>query len=521
MKVLLLNPTYPFEEWPTPPFGLMSLAAYLVEKGLNVRIEDYIVTPCTKKHIQSVLNEYNPDVVGATGVTMNINTALSVLKDYKRENPDIRTLMGGPHVTFDADNILRDNSHVDFIVRGEGELTCVELLENISSRSSLTHIKGISYRQDGRIVHNETRPFIKDINILPYPARDLAPISKYRALTFPINMVTSRGCPYQCIFCVGRKMMGGRVRYFDVDRVVDEFEMLSTMGFKQINIVDDLFTSNKGRCIAICDEIIRRGISHPWTAFARVNTVSKVLLEKMREAGCVMLCFGIESGNQEILDTIKKKTTLDEIRKAINLCIDVGIESMGSYILGLPGESHETINKTFQFAAELNPIYGFHILAPFPGTEVRDRSEEYGIRILTEDWDKYDANHSVSETPYISHEEIDQIVDKFNSDIEQAISNKESKRDPNKPLSKEDIDFIETQEIFHFSKELVLTELVEKYPGLQNGRDPNATIDDFLLFLEKNTNFTKEEAKGKLKRLLSLNCLKIEDTEGKMSIAWA
>jgi radical SAM superfamily enzyme YgiQ (UPF0313 family) len=334
-------------------------------------------------------------------------------------------------------------------------------------------------------------------------------------------MVTSRGCPYECIFCVGRKMMGRKVRYFDVDRVVDEFEMLSTMGFKQINIVDDLFTSNKNRCIAICDEIIKRGISHPWTAFARVNTVSKRLLEKMKEAGCLMLCFGIESGNQEILNTIKKKTTIEEIQKAMNLCIEVGMGAMGSYILGLPGESHETVKKTLEFAAGLNPVYGFHILAPFPGTEIRDRNKEYEIRILTDDWDKYDANQAVSETPYISHEEIDRIVNEFNSDIEQHISNIEKKKDQNNSLSKEDMDFIEGRESFRFSKDLILMEVVERYPGLNNGADTDEIMDDFILFVEKNINFTREEVRHRLTKLFSRNCLKIEGTEGKTEIRWA
>ena len=527
MKVLLINPAYPFEEWPTPPFGLMSLAGYLQKKGIEVRIEDYIVTPYNRERIQRVLNEYGPEVVGATGVTMNVNTALRVLKDYKKENPDIITVMGGPHVTFDADNILKKNGHVDFIVRREGELTSVELLENISrgtvrcAPTAFNSIAGISYRKNGKILHNEDRPLIEDINILPYPARDLAPLSKYRALEFPINMVTSRGCPYECIFCVGRKMMGRKVRYFNVDRVVDEFEMLSTMGFKQINIVDDLFTSNKNRCIAICDEIIKRGISHPWSAFARVNTVSKGLLEKMKEAGCLMLCFGIESGNQGILNTIKKKTTTEEIQKAMDLCIEVGMGSMGSYILGLPGENHETVKKTLEFAAGLNPVYGFHILAPFPGTEVRDRKEEYGIKILTDDWDKYDANQAVSETPYISHEEIDRIVNEFNSDIERHISNIEKKKDQNNSLSKEDMDFIEGRESFRFSKDLILMEVVERYPGLNNGADMDGIMDDFILFVEKNINFPGEEVRHRLTKLFSRNCLKIEGTEGKTEIMWA
>ena len=520
MKILLLNPAYPFEELPTPPFGLMSLSAFLLEKGIEVRIEDYIVTPYSNKRMRKVLSEYAPDVVGATAVTMNVNRALALLSDYKQENPDIVTVMGGPHVTFDAHEILRNNEQVDCIVRGEGEITTFELLESISLSSSFNRIQGISYRNNGRIFHNSERPPIDDINILPFPARNLVPLSRYKALTFPLNMTTSRGCPYSCIFCAGGKMMGRKVRYFDVKRVVDEFEMLSQMGFKQINLVDDLFTSNEKRCIAICDDIIQRGISHPWNAFARVNTVAKGLLEKMKEAGCTTLCFGLESGNQEILDTIKKKITTEQVRKAVQLCNEVGMDSIGSYIFGLPGESPETVKRSFEFASGLNHSYGFHILAPFPGTEIREKHEEYGINILTDDWDKYDANHAISETPYLSHGEIDKIVNTFNSDIEATISLIEKDREENKPISKKYVDHFNNRDNMRLSKELIVKELVEKYPGLDGGAGEKETMKDFVEYIERNTDFNGDDIQERLDRLFSLGCLKVERSEGKMEINW-
>nr|HPJ36929.1 radical SAM protein [Spirochaetota bacterium] len=301
MKVLLINPPYPFEESPTPPFGLMSLAAYLIEKGIEVRIADFIITRFSEDKARAIIDDFNPDVIGATGVTMNIKKAFSILQFFKELKPEAVFVMGGPHVTFDADTVLRENSFLDYIVRGEGEVTCTELLRAIQNNTSPEGILGISYRNGNEIIHNDRRPFIEDINTLPFPARHLVSLTKYRALRFPINMVTSRGCPHQCIFCLGSKMVGRKVRYFDTMRIVDEFEMLSKMGFSQINIVDDLFTSNKKRCIEFCDEIMRRGIQHKWTAFARVDTVSLELLQAMQKAGCTTLCFGIESGNQEIL----------------------------------------------------------------------------------------------------------------------------------------------------------------------------------------------------------------------------
>ncbi|MDY6935937.1 MAG: radical SAM protein [Spirochaetota bacterium] len=521
MKVLLVNPEYPFEESPTPPFGLMSLAAYLLEKGVEVRIEDYIVTPCNREQIQGVIDEYKPEVVGATGVTMNINTSLKVLKIYKELDPNIVTLIGGPHVTFDADNILNNHSFLDYIVRGEGELTTIELLDSLGSSSSLKNkVKGISYCDNESIIHNEPRSFIDDINILPFPARHLAPLSKYRALGFPINMTTSRGCPYECIFCVGRKMMGKKMRMFDVDRVVDEFEILASMGFKQINLVDDLFTSKKSRCMDICNGIIKRGISHKWTAFSRVNTITEELLEKMKEAGCTMLCFGIESGDQNILNTIKKKTTIDQIQNAIDLCEKVGIGPMSSYILGLPGESRETAKKSHDFARNLNLNHGFHILSPFPGTEVRDKHDEYEMTIMTDDWDKYDANQAIAATKYLTCEEINQLGQEMNSFAEERVSEIFDKSKNKKPMTEIEIQFINGVITFSFAHDLIKMRLVESYPGCKNGNDMNTIIDDFIHYIEKHTKFTKEDIRDRLINLFSNNCLKIDGIKGETEIRW-
>src|SRR4030043_2274337 len=138
--------------------------------------------------------------------------------------------------------------------------------------------------------------------------------------------------------------------------------MLVSLGVKQINIVDDLFTSHKKRCIEICEEIVRRGIVHRWSAFARVDTVSLELLQAMKSAGCMDICFGFESGNQEILDRVKKKTNLEAARKAMEMCREAGLKPLASYILGLPGETPETVEKTMEFAKSLGVDYGFHIL---------------------------------------------------------------------------------------------------------------------------------------------------------------
>jgi anaerobic magnesium-protoporphyrin IX monomethyl ester cyclase len=517
-KVLLINPPYPWEENPSPPLGLTSLAGYLLQQGVEVIIEDYVVNPYSRERVRRVLAEFKPDLVGATAVTMNVSKAYQILKDYKEEGPSVKTVIGGPHVTFDAEGTLAGNPSIDFVVRGEGELTLEELAGSLGG--DLSGIRGLSYRGGGSIVHNEARPFVEDINIFPYPARHLIQLGKYRGLGTPINMVTSRGCPHQCIFCVGSRMVGRKVRYFDTARVVDEFEMLSKMGFVQINISDDLFTSNKKRCIAICNEIMARGITQSWGAFARVDTVNEELLSILHQAGCRTLCFGMESGNQEILDTIKKKTNLETGRRAVEMCKKAGIQAMTSYILGLPGETPETVEQTMSFAAALSPLYGFHILAPFPGTEVREKCAEYGMRILSSDWDRYDANQSVAESIHVPAAEIDRVVNEFYGGINSYVDTATKQYERKEPLSQRDIDMVESIKSGIFTRDVIFGEMVEKFPGIEpSGAD--ALLEAMVSHVTENSPYEGSFIRKEFTKLVNARCLEPVNGGGSMTYQWS
>jgi anaerobic magnesium-protoporphyrin IX monomethyl ester cyclase len=256
------------------------------------------------------------------------------------------------------------------------------------------------------------------------PARSQIPLGRYRALHMPISMTTSRGCPFQCIFCVGRQMVGPRVRYRSPARVVDELAYLHGLKFHQINIADDLFTANKKRCLAVCDEIISRNLKTMWTCFGRVDMVSPRILERMRQAGCDAICFGVESANAGILKTIKKRITTQEVLAAVAMCLDAGITPHASFILGLPGETPETLKETTDFGKMLKDkgaMCGFHVLAPFPGTAVREEHEKLGIKILTNDWSQYHANRAISETPTVTREMLDAIVIEREDDFKQWL----------------------------------------------------------------------------------------------------
>lgn len=413
MKVAIINPPYPLEEAPSPPLGVCYVAAACEQAGCEVRIFDYLVRQYTPAKLAAEMDAFAPDVIGITCVTMNFKGAARIIRDAKRHNPRVVTIMGGPHATFDAENTLRVLPELDLIVLGEGEQTLSELLPVIHDRPAWASVNGLAMRQDGTCLLTGPRDFIADLDTLPMPARHLLPISRYLALGFPVSIITSRGCPNRCIFCCGRRMVGYKVRYRTPKLIVDEIEDILSYGFTRINIADDLFTSNKDRVRAFCDELKRRGITIAWTAFARVNTVDPEVLAIMRAAGCDCISFGIESGNPEMLKRVRKGITLDQARRAVQYCKDAGIGAHASFMLGLPGESPQTIRDTSTFAASLDIDYGFHLLAPFPGTTVREERANYDIEILTDDWDQYDANHPIVRTSQVSELDIAAFVKDF------------------------------------------------------------------------------------------------------------
>ena len=422
MNCLLINPFYPISETPSPPLGLAYLASALESANCPVKILDFVVHPYGKPILKTALNAFSPKIVGVTSVTMNVNEAIRIVQDIKSLNPDIITVMGGPHVTFCSRETLEAFPEIDVVVLGEGEDTLVRLVQ--ANRNEWPEISGIVYRDSDRIVATAPKSQWIDVDTLSLPARHLLPLGRYRALGMPLTMTTSRGCPFQCIFCVGRKMVGARVRYRNPVSVVDELESLAGLGFHQINVADDLFTANETHCLGICDEIIRRNILIRWTSFARVDTVSLRILKRMKAAGCAAVSFGIESGNADILKTIRKGITRDQVVQAVSWCHQADIQPHGSFILGLPGETPETIKETLAFGDQLREMglsYGFHMLAPFPGTRVREESGKYGIKILSSDWSDYHANRAIVETPDVSRNMMNGIVMEWEDDFNRQL----------------------------------------------------------------------------------------------------
>lgn len=467
MKVLLINVPYPFNEGPTIPLGLCYLGAVLEKEGFEVEILDLLVSRFSIKKIVDRLKEFKPEIAGAGPITINYPTALRALEVCKEHGAI--TVIGGCHVSFYDMEALGEAPYLDIVVSGEGEYTLLDIVKG----KDLRNIDGITYREDGEIVKNPPRKLIENLDELPFPAKHLVPLSKYRAYKTGCAMMTSRGCPYSCTFCVGGKMVGRKPRFRDIKLCIDELEeIVYHYGFDIVNVVDDLLTINHKRVFALCDEIIERGIKVQWTAFSRVDTVTKELLSKMKEAGCIFILYGVESGNQRILDLAKKRTTLEKIRKGVSLSNEVGIVTLSSFILGLPGETEETVRESLEFGKSLGNQYGFHILTPYPGTEIREKAEELGLKILHNDWLRYDANQAITETNDVSAEYINKVAKEFYDLLEATMRIREEELKEQGRLSRKDRELIELRERRKLTWHILKRDYIERHGRFTDKGDP-------------------------------------------------
>jgi anaerobic magnesium-protoporphyrin IX monomethyl ester cyclase len=425
MRVLLLSTPHPLEESPLPPLSLSYLAGVLAEEGIEVKILDFLVTRYDARKLRRELEDYRPQLVGATCVTLNYPIARRMLKVCKAFDPRIFTVIGGPHVTFALEETLLQSPWIDAIVIGEGETTLVELAKAVVEDKDIHDVPGIAFADGGMLVKTPPRVPIENLDQLPLPARELLPMARYRALGTPCTVITSRGCPFSCIFCSGRRMFGPKVRFRSPGPVVDEIEKLQhDFGLAKINIVDDTFTLNHNHTRAVCEEMLRRNLKLKWSVFARVDRISEDLAQLMNRAGCEWVLFGVESADEGILKTIRKGITPEQVRRGVKIAAEAGINVFNSFILGLPGESRDTAHKSLAFGDELyqkyGAKYGFHMLSPLPGTEIYERAKDYGIRILSRNWARYNANEPITETATMSTEMVNEAMSFYNRGIEAA-----------------------------------------------------------------------------------------------------
>lgn len=420
MKVVLINPptTATFEVQSvlglrTPPLGLAYIAAALERRGDDVTIIDSVASDISHTALKRKLNVMQPDVIGVTSMTPSIFDALNVITYAKESCPHTTTVMGGCHITFLTEETLKACPALDIAVIGEGEETICDLANALERNRDLTTVNGIAFKKNGKIHVNEKRRLISDLDKVPFPARHLLPLERY-ALLGTKNLVgsvmTSRGCPFNCIFCSSSQFYGQTYRARSPENVVDEIEQLTNRyKIKNIEFVDDTFTINKKRAFEIAREIRRRGIDIFWGFGSRVDTITENMLHAFKKAGCTVFYLGIESGSQKILNILKKRITLDQVKQAIKWSKKAKIETIGSFIIGTPGETKDDVLRTIRFAKDCGVDFAqFTIMTPFPGTEVYEYAKKNGL-LVTEDWSKYTTLKPLIQTEELTADEVSRL----------------------------------------------------------------------------------------------------------------
>ncbi len=392
------------------PISLATSAAILRDKGMEVRITDGSVEELTREQVSNIISDWKPDLVVINTATSSIEYDVGTASLVKNAYPEAKTIVLGIHPSARPDDCFAIDENLDMAARGEPEYTIRDAALAMRDGSDLGNVLGLSWRSDGEIHHNEKRPFIEDLNALPYPAWDLIDTNYYR-MPFSGNRFllvgTARGCPYGCSYCTNKVYYGAKVRQRSPERIVDEMEWAG----KEFGIYDFLFwsesfTTDQQNAIDTAREIIKRGLKVTWVCNSRVDTVSPELLRTIKEAGCFMIGFGIECGNQDVLDSIKKGATLQDAIQAVRMAHDAGLEVTGHCVLGLPGETKETMNQTVEFAKFLKIDYAqFYCAVAFPGSRLFDQCNENGW-LDTLDWKRYEQNFSVITTPRLESKEV-------------------------------------------------------------------------------------------------------------------
>jgi len=387
------------------PMGIGYIASYLIKHGFSVSIIDPENERLDFAGLRKRIREESPDLLGISCVTPTFSNASKIAKITKEETSAL-VVLGGVHASSLPEATLENCPEFDLIVIGEGEKTMLELCQNIKANSKeFDTVKGVAFRENGKIIKTSPREWIRDVDSLPFPARHLVNMNGYRIQPHmgigkkTATMITSRGCPYSCIFCSAHISMGRGYRPHSTKYIISEIGHLQQKyGIQHIYFHDDTFTVQKNRVVEICNLLLEKKMGISWICMARADTISEDLIILMKKAGCYGVGFGVESGDERILKNIKKGTTLKQCREAFKHCKKAGLKTYGTFMFGNPGEDHKSVEKTIQFAIELNPdIAMFYVLTPFPGSEIFN-SYEGKLFKASADFDSY--NILLSNTPH-------------------------------------------------------------------------------------------------------------------------
>lgn len=428
-SIVLINPPLSLEERygrlseagsTLPSIGLLGLASVVRKAGHKVKIVEAASSNISYEESLQQILAFKPDIVGFTAVTSSIYKAANLSQMIKKNRPETKIIIGGPHITAVPEETMSRFPQFDVAAIGEGENTLKELAGSLENNGRLKDIPGILFRENGQYVKTEPRPLIKNLDELPFPAWDLIdnfPLG-YKPAAFKCKrlpaayIISARGCPHHCIFC-DTSVFSRQYRAFSAEYIVEMIKVLKTdFRVREIIFEDDIFTIFKKRLILLCETLIKNKINISWSCNGRVDAVKPEILKLMKKAGCWQIAYGIESGDPKILEFSRKRIKIEQIRQALEWTHKAGILTKGFFILGFPLETEETIKKTIAFAKS-NYLDDVSVsqMTPFPGSEMYRIGEKYGS--INKNWEKMNLLEVVFVPHGLTKEKLDMYQRKF------------------------------------------------------------------------------------------------------------
>jgi len=402
------------------PFFLAYAAALLKKSGEEISLIDAIAEGMNYEIFQDKLKAYGPDIIVLEASTPSFENDIKVIKEIKLSLDSCRIVLSGPHASVFAGDILREHEFIDYILVGEYEYILFDLINCLKKNSGFDEVSGLAYRENNKVKISKRRPTISKLDDLPWPFREGLPIYNYNdgfcGLAVPnVQVLASRGCPYQCSFCIlPQAIYGENVHRKRMPaRVIDEIQyLLKEYNFKAIYFDDDVFNVDRNYVFAICRKLRERNINTPWAVMAKVDLMDKNLLVEMRNSGLYAVKYGIESADQNVLEFCRKKLDLDKAKEIIKTTKNLGIKVHLTFCLGLPKENRRSIGKTIDFIDEVEPdSLQISFATPFPGTDYFSYVKDNGY-LLSEKWSDYDGNYKcIVETDELSADELERIRD--------------------------------------------------------------------------------------------------------------
>lgn len=401
------NPLHVYE-----PLGLGYIAAYLRTKGYS---DVDIATVAFQTDEQIISRSKTADVIGFTATSPMMTHGRQLARQIRKVNPSSVIVFGGAHPSVAPASTLEDDS-IDFVVRGEGEITFAELVKTLETGEDPKEIDGVSFRiGNGALYHTKAREQIGNLDSIPFPARDLMKQKNFSEKSYAAYkkssawVLSSRGCPFKCTYCASNAIWTRTWRPRSAKNILSEAEDLSrNHGIEHINFADDTFTVNRQRCLEFCDLLMSSQLDITWACNVHAKTVDRELLGIMKQSGCVEIWVGVESGSQKILDELHKGVYLSQIKDVFRNSRDIGIRRHAYLMIGSPSESQETVKATKELVRELDPDYAaVTIFTPYPGSDIYNEAKTRGYVSDNMDWSVVDLHHdAVMPTEYMSQKQL-------------------------------------------------------------------------------------------------------------------